>query len=170
MVTQIGIDNVTDRFDPAAMQEFMRQPAIYWPGTDAMAPAPESIDFVGYMLQPHIWTLAATHGPYIVGFVYFDLRTSIGAELHVGFHPQFRGVAAREVVRFALAKAFKEKGILKVWAPIPSDNRAALFGARHLGFVCEGRIRNAIVRSGLSDDGPPLADLVIMSIAKSGVH
>lgn len=162
--------NVTDRFDPHAMQEFMRQPAIYWPGTDAMAPDPGSIDFVGYMCQSHIWTLAATHGPYIVGYVYFDVRTSIGAELHVGFHPQYRGTLAREVVRFALAKAFAEKGLLKVWAPIPSDNKPALYGARHLGFRCEGRLRNAIVRTGLTGDGPPLADLVLMSISKTGVN
>src|SRR5262245_15039466 len=114
---------VTDRFDPVAMQEFMRQPSIYWPGTDALAPEPESIDFVGFLCQPQIWALAATYGPFIIGVVYFDLKTSIGAEMHVAFHPQYRGVFAKRVVLHALGRAFMEKGILKVWAPIPSDNR-----------------------------------------------
>jgi RimJ/RimL family protein N-acetyltransferase len=161
---------VTERFDLGAMQDFMRQPAIYWAGADALAPQPEAVQFAEHMLDPSIWTLAATHGPYIVGYVQFNIRTSIGAELHVGFHPQYRGYLAKKVVQYALHLAFTSRGFLKVWAPIPSDNRAALMGARLLGFQCEGRIRNAIVRQNEAGVGPPLADLVIMSIAKTGVQ
>jgi RimJ/RimL family protein N-acetyltransferase len=155
---------VTDQFDPGAMQVLRRRPDIYWQSTDALMPQPEQMDFIAHMLHPDVWTVAGTLDGGIFGFVEFNRRTSIGAEIHCGFHPQFRGRVARAVVQYAIAQAFETKGLLKLWAPIPSDNRAALFGARHLGFHEEGRLTRAIVRQ--VKDGPPLRDLVLMSLEK----
>jgi len=155
---------VVEQFDPLAMQAFRRRPDVYWAGADALSPPPEAMDFVGHMLHPDIWTVAGVLDGHIFGYCEFNRRTSIGAEFHVGFHPQFRGVIARAVCQFAISKAFGEKGLVKLWSPIPSDNKPALFGARHLGFREEGRLRNAIVRQ--VEHGPPLRDLVIMALSK----
>lgn len=155
---------VAEQFDPLAMQAFRRRPDVYWSSTDALSPPPEALDFVGHMLHPDVWTIAGMLDGHIFGYVEFNRRTSIGAEIHVGFHPQFRGVIARAVTQFAIHKAFNEKMLVKIWAPIPSDNKAALYGARHLGFREEGRLVNAIVRN--VEHGPPLRDLVIMALSK----
>jgi RimJ/RimL family protein N-acetyltransferase len=82
----------------------------------------------------------------------------------VGFHPQFRGKIALEVCRFAISRAFGEKGLVKLWSPIASDNRGAVLGALRLGFREEGRLTAAIVRQ--VEHGPPLRDLVIMALSK----
>lgn len=162
--------NVTDRFDPVAMQAFRRRPDIYWPGADALSPPPEALDFVTHMMHPDIWTVAGTLGGHIFGYVEFNRRTSIGAEVHAAFHPQFRGAIARAVFKSAIAEAFARKGLLKLWGPIPSDNRAALMGARLCGFREEGRITNAVVRDVKDGNGPPLRDLVIMALSKTEFH
>lgn len=155
----------TDQFSPEAMQALRRRPDLYWAMSDALAPPPENVDFIEHMLHPDVWTVAGTLNGYVFGYVEFVRRTSIGAEIHVGFHPQFRGVIARAITQYAISRAFGEKGLVKLWAPIPSDNRAALFGARHLGFREEGRLTAAIVRN-TDDGGPPLRDLVIMALSK----
>lgn len=160
MVNDITFD-VTEQFDPRAMQEFMRRPDIYWSASDALAPPPEAMDFVAQMLHPDVWTIAATANGLICGYVLFNKRTSIGAEIHTGFHPQFRGKFAKTVIEWAIQRAFKEKGLVKVWAIIPSDNQAAVWGCRSMGFVFEGRLRNAIVRRPETDGGPPLRDLLL---------
>lgn len=154
----------TDRFQPEAMQQFMRRPDIYWSGTDALAPPPESVDFVAHMLHPDTWITAALFNGHIIGYVQFLRRTSICAEIHVGFHPQCRGKVARGFVQDAIFKAFKTKGLLKLLAVIPSDNRPAILGARHIGFVQEGRLTRAIVRQ--NDGGTPLRDLIILGLSK----
>lgn len=157
----------TDRFDPEAMQAFMRSPDIYWQTRDSMSPPPENVDYVSHLLHPDVWTVAAMLGPHIVGYVLFNRRTTVMAELTVGFHPSARGVIAREFIRTAIAVAFAEKGVLKVLAAIPDDNRAAIYGARHLGFTLEGRLRNAIVRA---KRRPPLADLLLFGLSRPGVN
>lgn len=155
---------VTDRFDPEVMQAFRRRPDIYWPSTDALSPPPEAMDFIGHMLHPDVWTVAGTLGGLIFGYCEFNRKTSIGAEFHAAFHPQFRGRIAREVCRAAIDIAFTKKGLLKLWAPVPSDNRRAILGAHFLGFREEGRLTRAIVRQ--VEEGPPLRDLVILSLSK----
>src|SRR5689334_9877062 len=82
----------TDVFDPQAMQALRRRPDIYWPSADALSPPPDNVDFISHMLHPDVWTVAGTLGGHIFGFCEFNRRTSIGAEFHCGFHPQFRGV------------------------------------------------------------------------------
>jgi RimJ/RimL family protein N-acetyltransferase len=155
---------VVDQFDPLAMQAFRRRPDVYWPAADALSPQPDTMDFVGHMLHPDIWTVAGTLGGHIFGYCEFNRRTSVGAEFHVGFHPQFRGKIALEVCRFAIGRAFGEKGLVKLWSPIASDNRGAVLGALRLGFREEGRLTAAIVRQ--VEHGPPLRDLVIMALSK----
>lgn len=159
----------TDVFDPHAMQDFMRRPDIYWSASDALSPQPEAMDFVSHMLHPDIWTIAATINGLIFGYVQFNKRTSIGAEIHTGFHPQFRGKIAKVVIEHSIQRAFKEKGLVKLWAIIPSDNRAAIWGARSMDFLFEGRLRNAIVRATGTDGGPPLRDLVIFGRDRGGL-
>lgn len=160
---------VTDRFDPEVMQAFMRRPDVYWSAADALMPPPEAMDFVGHMAHPDVYTLAATHGGHVVGYVQFNKRTSIGAEIHVGFHPQYRGIVAKRVVEYAIGLVFRDKGLLKLWAIVASDNRAAVLGAKAIGFTPEGRLRNAIVRD-VAAGGPPLADLIILGLSRQGGH
>ncbi len=155
---------VVDQFDPLAMQAFRRRPDVYWGAADALSPPPEAMDFVGHMLHPDVWTVAGTLDGLIFGYCEFNRRTSVGAEFHVGFHPQFRGAVALAVCRFAISRAFNEKGLVKLWSPIASDNRGAILGARRLGFREEGRLTAAIVRQ--VEHGPPLRDLVIMALSK----
>lgn len=155
---------VVEAFDPQAMQAFRRRADVYWEANDALAPPPENVDIISHMLHPDVWTVAGVLAGHIFGYVEFIRRTSVGAELHVGFHPQFRGVIARAVVRLAIHRAFAEKGLVKLWAPIASDNKAALFGARHLGFREEGRLTRAIVRK-VNDRGE-LRDLVLMGLSR----
>lgn len=160
---------VTDRFDAEAMQAFMRRPDVYWSSGDALMPPPEAMNFVEHMAHPDVYTLAATHAGHVVGYVQFNRRTSIGAEIHVGFHPQYRGFVAKRVIEYAIGLVFRDKGLLKLWATVPSDNRAAVLGAKAIGFVVEGRIRNAIVRD-VGGGGPPLADLIILGLSRQGGH
>jgi RimJ/RimL family protein N-acetyltransferase len=159
---------VVEQFAPAALQAFMRRDDIYWAITDALAPAPESMNFIDHMLHPDVWTLVATFDGHIFGFCQFNRRTSVGAEFHCAFHQGFRGVIARTVCQYAIKRAW-DKGMLKLWAPVPSDNRAALFGARHLGFREEGRLTRAIVRR-VPDGEVPLRDLVLMALSKGEEH
>jgi RimJ/RimL family protein N-acetyltransferase len=62
---------------------------------------------------------------------------------------------------YALAQAFKEKGLLKVWGAVPTDNRLALLAARHIGMRQEGVLTQAIVR----EEGG-LRDLVLFGLTK----
>lgn len=157
---------VTEAFDIGDMQAFMRRPDVFWPGADALSPPPEALDFAEHMLHPDTWIVAGTFRGHIIGYVKFIKRTSIGAEIHVGFHPQFRGQIAGAVCKYAIALAFKERGFLKLWAIIPSDHRAALWGAYALGFRQEGRLTRAIVRD-RGNGAAPLADLVILGLEKT---
>jgi L-amino acid N-acyltransferase YncA len=142
------------------MQEFMRRPEIYWAVSDSMSPAPEQMDFIGHLTSPYVWTVAALWEGSVIGYVLFETRTSVSAVIHVAFHPQARGMVARAFAQYAIGRAFTERGLLKLWAFIPTDNKRALFGARHLGFHQEGLLTKSIMRS----DG--LRDLVVMGLEK----
>src|SRR5690242_7680752 len=125
---------VTDQFNALAMQEFMRQPELYWPTRDALSPPPETVDFVGHMADPTVWTLAGMMRDHIVGYVQFVKRTTIMAEITVAFHPQYRGAIAKAMTQYAIGLAFDpERAIMKLIAEIPADNRAARLGAGALG-------------------------------------
>ena len=152
-----------DNFDHAVMADFMRNPAIYWATTDALAPEPELIDFESFMAQPDAWTIAATYDKWIIGYIYVLRKTSVGAEFHCGFHPNFRGKIAKAFCDHTIQRCFKEKGFRKLWTLIPSDNRPAIILARACGFQPEGRLAGAIMR-GPSRWYPQagLRDLVIL--------
>lgn len=158
--------NVTDRFDAESMAAFMRQPALYWPTRDALAPEPEQVDFVGQMQTPSVWTYAATLNNHIVGYVQFSARTSVMSELTVGFHPQCRGQIAKALTRHCIGLAFRDLGVLKVIACIAADNRAARYGVRQLGFEEEARLHSAIVRPMTERNASPLRDIIIYSLAR----
>lgn len=155
----------TDRFDLGAMQEFMRRPDVYWSAVDALAPPPEEHDFAGYLAHPDVWTVAGTFQGHIIGYVLFNKRTSIGAEIHVGFHPSCRGRIAKSVIEHAIGLAFMHKRLLKLWAIVPSDNRPAIWLARTIGFVPEGRLTNAVVRQVEGERGS-LRDLIVLGLSK----
>ena len=152
--------SASDQFDPYAMQDFMRRPEIYWAVSDHMAPPPEHMDFIGHLRSPYIWTVAALWHQSIIGYVLFETRTSVAAVLHVAFHPQARGQVAKTFTQHAIGRAFTERGLLKLWAFIPTDNRRALVGARKIGFHEEGRLTRSIMREGA------LRDLVVMGMEK----
>ncbi len=162
--------DLTDRFDVPAMVQFMRTPEIYWSASDALAPQPEQMDFEGYLLHPDVWSLAATFKGTVIGYVLFNKRTSIGAEVHCGFHQHARGKIAFTFMQMAITRAFAERGLLKVWAIIAADNRAACMGCGALGFVREGVLRNAVVRQGAAEGKPPLRDLVIFGLSRPDVR
>jgi RimJ/RimL family protein N-acetyltransferase len=160
---------VTDRFDPLAMQAFMRQPELYWPVRDALSPQPEQVDFVAHMLEPTVWTLAGTLRGHIVGYVQFVARTTVMVELTAGFHPQFRGRIAKAIVQYAIGLTFRDRGVLKIIALVPADNRAARYGTALLGFHEEARLRRAIVRPPDSAGGV-LQDIIIYSLDRGISH
>ena len=116
------------------------------------------------MTHQHTYTVAVHVNHYIIGYVQFVQRTSIGAEIHVGFHPNFRGVIAKAGIEDAIRTVFEKKGILKLWAIIPSDNRPAILLAKAVGFEPEGRITRAIMRGGSKWSEPGLKDLVILGL------
>jgi RimJ/RimL family protein N-acetyltransferase len=152
--------SATDQFDPYAMQEFMRRPEIYWAVSDTMSPPPEAMDFIGHLTSPYVWTVAALWQQDIIGYVLFETRTTVSAVLHVAFLEGARGQVARAFTQHAIGRAFTERGLLKLWAFVPTDNRRALMGARHLGFHEEGRLTKSIMRN----DG--LRDLIVMGLEK----
>jgi RimJ/RimL family protein N-acetyltransferase len=156
----------TDNFNHEAMQDFMRIPEIYWSAADALSPQPEQIDFVGHMSHPDTWTVAIHYGEFIVGYVQFIKRTSVGAEIHTGFHPNFRGRVAKEAIQYAIGIAFSVKHLLKLWAIVPSDNRPAIVLARAVGFEPEGRLRQAIMRGESKWGKAGLKDLVILGLSR----
>lgn len=142
---------MTDQWPEKAIPHicaFMRRPELYWSVNDRLAPQPEQMNLEGWLLHPDVNTYVALAESHMVGYVQFVRKTSIGAELHAAFIPVVRGLIAKRLCRFAMADMFKQKGLLKMWSPIPSDNRAAVFAARHLGMKKEGQLRNAIVREG----------------------
>lgn len=149
----------TDRFNAEAMQVVMRHPDIFWASADALSPQPEEIDFVAHLTHPDTWTVAGTYKGNIFGFVRFVRRTTVCAEIHVGFLQGFRGKIAKVVIQYAIAAAFKYKGVRMLLAIVPSDNRAAIALARHIGFSEVGKIPQAIVRKG------GLRDLVLMTLS-----
>lgn len=157
--------NVTDRFAPLDMQAFMRQPELYWPVRDALSPQPENVDFVSQMLEPTVWTLAGTLRGHIIGYVQFCARTTVMVELTVGFHPQFRGKIAKAIVQHAIGLTFRDRGVLKIIACVPTDNRAAIYGTRQLGFHEEARLCRAIVRP-RDASGNILQDIIIFSLER----
>lgn len=160
--------NVTDRFDPTAMQAFMRQPELYWPVRDALSPQPEAVDFVAHMLEPTVWTLAGTLRGHIVGYVQFTARTSVMVEMTVGFHPQFRGRIAKAIVQHAIGLTFRDRGVLKIIACVAADNRAARLGTSLLGFHEEARLRRAIVRP-VDERGNFVQDIIIYSLDRASL-
>jgi ribosomal protein S18 acetylase RimI-like enzyme len=158
--------NVTDRFDADAMQSFMRQPGMYWPTQDALAPQPDEINFVERMLSPSVWTYAATLGGHICGYVQFVARTSVMSEITAGFHPQCRGRIAKAIAAHAIGLAFRDLGVVKIIACVPADNRPARMVVRLLGFDEEARLHDAIVRPMTDKFTTPLRDIIIYSLTR----
>ena len=155
---------VAENWNVNELAAFMSTPSIYWATADALAPQPEEIDWTRHLLQANNCTFACKFQGVVVGFVSFLRRTSIGAEIHVGFHEKFRGKIAKACIMHAIGLAFRDKGLFKLWAMIPSDNVAAIRLARMIGFQHEGRITQAVVRQ--AKDGPPVRDIVILGLSK----
>jgi len=156
--------SVTDRYEMGAMAAMMRHPAVYWSATDALAPQPEEMDFESHLAHPDTWTVAATFRGVIIGYIQFIKRTSVMAEIHTGFLPQFRGLIAKNFIKHCIGLAFTQKGLTKLCAMIPSDNKPAIYLARNIGFKEEGRLTKAVVRR--VKDGPPLRDLVLLCLSR----
>lgn len=156
--------SATDSFDPYEMQAFMKRPEIYWATSDSMAPPPEAMDFIGHLRSTYTWTIAAQWDGTIIGYVQFVQRTSVLAELHVAFHPQARGRVARTFTEHAIGRAFTERGLLKLLAIVPSDNRRAVMAAHIMHFRLEGRVSRAIMREG------GLRDLLLFGLEKSNAR
>jgi len=147
----------SELFNVEVMARFMRAPDIYHAASDALAPPPENMNFESFLLQPHIFTVAAMYDNNICGYVYVMQRTSIGGELHCGFHTAARGKIAKTFIEYAIHRAY-ELGFLKLWAMIPTDNRPAILLAKALNFTPEGRITKAMMRK----DG--VRDVLILSL------
>lgn len=157
---------ITDRFDPVAMQEFMRRPDMYWPATDALAPPPDSIDFIAHLLHSDTYTLACCVLDHLVGYVKFVKRTSISAEIHVAFLPQLSGQAKKAFGQAAVGRAFSDLGLINLWATIPSDQRGLIWVAKQIGFVEVGRLPKGIVRPLQPGGADPRRDIVILNLSR----
>lgn len=171
--------HATESFDAGAMAAFIRQPSIYWAVSDAAAPPPEILDIESHLAHPHTWTLACCFADKIIGYTQLVLRTSVCAEMVVGFHPNFRGRIAKAFCQYTIGKAFAEKGLLKLYVSIPSDNKRAIRMAHACGFNQEGRLAKAVIRgyqiSDLDDRAfgstpPGLYDLIILGLSKGDVR
>jgi RimJ/RimL family protein N-acetyltransferase len=151
---------MSQRWQLDEVARFMAIPDLYWASNDRLAPQPEQMDFRQHLMHPDVGTYVARYQGTMIGYTQFIRKTSIGAEMHVAFLQPFRGRVAREMVRYAMANTFKEYGLLKLWSPISSDNKPALFAARHIGMREEGRLTQAIVREG------GIRDLIVYAITK----
>jgi RimJ/RimL family protein N-acetyltransferase len=158
----------SEQFDIPKMAAFMRQPEIYGALTDALAPDPERVQFETYMLEPTTWTVACMWEEHIIGYVQLISRTSVAVELISGFHAQARGIIAKRFVEYVIQKAFKERGVLVVWAMIPSDNLPARHGIVACGFHQAARLHRAMIRIPKTYRGvtksPGLYDLIVYAL------
>lgn len=150
---------ISERYDMQAMCQFMARPEVYWATHDRLFPQPEQVDFTRELAHPQTATFAATYKDQIIGYVQFLRRTSIAAEMHLAFREGFRGKIAKVLTLYAMSQVF-QRGMLKLWAGIPSNNHLALHAARHIGMKQEGTLTGAIV----TDEG--LRDLLIFAISK----
>ena len=139
---------------------FMREPRIYWAINDHLAMQPESWNIEEYIKHPDVQTYVAAHNDMMIGYVQFVRRTSMCGEMTVAFAPHWRGGIAREMTRYAMAEMFRTGSLLKIFASVPTDNKPAIFAARHIGMKQEGRLTKAIVRA----DG--LRDLLIFGVTR----
>lgn len=153
---------MSERYDMQAMCQFMARPEIYWATHDRLFPQPEQVDFRPELCHPQTATFAAMYQGQIVGYVQFMRRTSISAEMHLAFREGFRGKVAKTMTLYAMSQIF-QRGMLKVWAGVPSDNRLALLAARHIGMKQEGTLTRAIVTEG------GLRDLLVFAISKDAL-
>lgn len=154
---------ITDRWTAGSVNricEFMRIPELYWSVNDRLYPQPDERDLESWIRQPDVSTFVASWDHTIIGYVQFVRRSSVCAEMTVAYAPQWRGNCARTLTLYAMAELFKSRGILKIIAGVPTDNRAALVAARIIGMRKEGQLTKAIVR----EDG--LRDLVVFGITK----
>lgn len=158
---------ITDRFDPNAMQAFMRRPDMYWPSTDALAPPPEAMDFIAHLLHSDTYTLACCVEDHLAGYVKFVKRTSISAEIHLAFLPQLGGRVKKAFGQAAIAKAFGDLGLVNLWACIPSDLRGLIWVAKQVGFEEIGRFPKGIVRQLQPGGADPRRDLVLLNLSRS---
>ena len=139
----------------------MAVPELYWSINDRLSPQPDQLNWPEYLSRQDVATFVASYGPHPIGYVQFIRKTSILAEMTVAFMDKFRGSVAKQLTLYAMSLVFKEKGILKIFGTVPTDNRRALYAARHIGMRKEGVLTQAIVREG------GLNDLVVFGITKS---
>lgn len=164
----------SENFDVSRMATFLRQPEIYWAMSDAAGAPPEALDIESYLVHSHTWTLACCYDQLIIGAIQFVLRTSVCAEALVAFHPNCRGRIALNFCRYAITRAWGDKGLLKLYLSVPSDNKRALMLAGALGFQREGRLSKAMIRGRVIDDSgraftqtpPGLYDLILLGLSK----
>lgn len=153
-----------DQFPVDQMVAFMRRPDVYWPLNDGLSPPPEVVQFEEHLLNPKVLTIGCMYGQTVVGFVQFQARTSVGAEMTAGFHPQARGKIAKTFCQYAIQRMWTGS-FLSIWALVPSDNQGARVGCRSLGFEEEGRLRQAIARL----EPPSIRDIIIYGLHRPGV-
>jgi hypothetical protein len=146
------------------MAALMRDPYIYQGINDAMAPAPESLQFEDWLMgEQKLSVVAAMYKDHIVGFVYLYRRTSVAAELTAGFHRQVPVIVKKSFVLYTIQQGWKT-GLVTIWAIIASDNRPARQGAYSCGFRQEARLTKAITRSESRWGTAGLKDMIIYSI------
>ncbi len=151
---------VHTEFDVPYVAEFLRRPDIYSAMADDLVPTAENIDFEAFLKRGSVFTYPVTYQGHMIGYVQFEQRTMIAAELHVGFMKGYRGYIAKMAIKYAMGKLFKDHGLIKVWASIHSDNTPAVRMAASLGFRHEGRLRDVIVKGG------QLRDFILMGFRK----
>jgi len=153
-----------ESFDVEQMAAFMRDPYVYGGINDAMAPAPETVLIEDWLrTEQKLMTVAAMFKGHIVGYTQLYRRTSVAAELTVGFNRYVPAVVVKAFTLYTFQAGWKS-GLVTIWAVIASDNRPARQAAYNCGFRQEARLSKAIVRPESKWGPAGVRDLIIYSV------
>jgi len=124
-------------------------------------------------LEHPILSIYAEDGEHI-GEVHIAIEESLGdgqLSILIGRSDLWHRGYGTAALRSALATAFKDYGLYRVWVDVPEYNQAALAMFRHVGFVHEGTLRKSRPHEGSRFDSVVMGILAAeyeQSIAKEG--
>ena len=124
-------------------------------------------------LEHPILSIYAEDGEHI-GEVHIAIEESLGdgqLSILIGRSDLWHRGYGTAALRSALAAAFKDYGLYRVWVDVPEYNQAALAMFRHVGFVHEGTLRKSRPHEGSRFDSVVMGILAAeyeQSTAKEG--
>lgn len=144
---------VRSDISPEEMDAFLKIPEIYFVSADDLIPSPEQVDFRPALCNDNRLTFGVTIEDIgLVGYIQYVRRNSIMCEVHAGFLKGYAGKIVKQAGIATLDLVFSHKGMRKVIAVIPADNKAARYSIRQFGFKREGCLTESILRGGQMRD------------------